>query len=115
MHILGKGHAVGQNGGFERHDGAPFRQGLADGLISNTNKRRARDRTDREELVRLVHKLAGTAASFGEPDLGERACELERAMKSAEGGEECEAIAFALLALADEPPSASSSPKQSTG
>lgn len=80
------------------------RQGLAEGLISNTNKRRSRDRTDREDLVRSIHKLAGTAAAFGEPELGEQAAELERAMGSEGPSEECETIAFALLALADEPP-----------
>ena len=80
------------------------REGLADGLIANANKRRARDRADREELIRARHKLAGTAAAFGEQELGGQAAELERAMANAETCEECEALAFALLALADEPP-----------
>jgi HPt (histidine-containing phosphotransfer) domain-containing protein len=91
------------------------RQGLAEGLICNTNKRRSRDRADREELLRLIHKLAGTAASFGEPELGEHASNLEGAMMSAEPCEECEAIAFALLALADEPPSEFSKVSASAG
>ena len=53
--------------------------------------------------MRLIHKLAGTAAAFGEAELGEAAAELERALIQIEPGEECEALAFELLALADEP------------
>ncbi|NQX94421.1 MAG: response regulator [Erythrobacter sp.] len=79
------------------------RKGLANGLIANAKKRRAQDKLDREELVRLVHKLAGTAAAFGEPELGEAAAELEHAMVTNEAAEPCEALAFELLALADEP------------
>ena len=91
------------------------REGLADGLVGNTNKRRARDRSDREDLIRSLHKLAGTAATFGEPELGEQASALEQAMASAEPCEECEALAFALLALADEPPSDLSRARASAG
>ncbi|MXO89293.1 MASE1 domain-containing protein [Pontixanthobacter aquaemixtae] len=36
-----------------------------------------------EELARIVHKLAGTAGSFGEDTLGERAKSLELALRSA--------------------------------
>ncbi|MBY6127800.1 MASE1 domain-containing protein [Qipengyuania aquimaris] len=35
-----------------------------------------------EELARTVHKLAGTAAMFGEPGLGKKAAALERALRS---------------------------------
>ncbi|MEM7702666.1 MAG: ATP-binding protein [Pseudomonadota bacterium] len=79
------------------------RRGLGDGLIGFTNKRRANDKADRENLIRLIHKLAGTAGSFGEPELGRKAAELERALANKEPSETCETIAFQLLALADEP------------
>ncbi len=79
------------------------RKGLADGLIGFEGKRRAQDREDRESLLRLLHKLAGTAGSFGEAELGEYAAELERALRDEGSSAECEALAFDLLALADEP------------
>ncbi|MEO0419801.1 MAG: ATP-binding protein [Pseudomonadota bacterium] len=79
------------------------RRGLGDGLIGFTNKRRANDKADREALVRLIHKLAGTAGSFGEPELGRKAAELQHALANKEPSETCEALAFQLLALADEP------------
>lgn len=82
------------------------RQALASGLICNEGKRRAVDREERVALIRLVHKLAGTAASFGEPELGEQAAALEEAMKTKGSCKECEELAFALLALADEPDAA---------
>ncbi len=40
------------------------------------------DAAAREELARVVHKLAGTAGMFGEAALGETAGALERALKS---------------------------------
>ncbi|MEM6493714.1 MAG: ATP-binding protein [Pseudomonadota bacterium] len=79
------------------------RAGLAAGLIGRMDKRRAEDQADRADLIRLIHKLAGTAGTFGEPELGEQAAVLEQAMKTDEPPETCEAHAFALLALADEP------------
>ena len=79
------------------------REGLANGLISYVKKRRAQDRHDRETLVRQIHMLAGTAASFGEAKLGEQAAKLERAMAEKDTGDLCEDVAFELLALADEP------------
>lgn len=80
-----------------------IRRGLANGLVGNTNKRRARDRSERDELLSMIHKLAGSAASFGEAGLGEQATALEEAMSKEEPGDRCEALAFALLAHADEP------------
>ena len=60
---------------------------------------------NREPLARLVHKLAGTAAMFGEPALGECAAALDRALMRGggeEGGEDaCRSLALRLLALAD--------------
>ena len=79
------------------------RTALADGLICNDGKRRATDKQERETLIRIVHKLAGSAASFGERALGETAAELERAMRTDAPCKDCEALAVELLALADEP------------
>ena len=79
------------------------RMGLAEGLIGGIGESRVQDSAERAVLLRLIHKLAGTAGTFGEPELGEQAATLEQAMKTDEPGETCEAHAFALLALADEP------------
>lgn len=56
-----------------------------------------------ERLARLVHKLAGTAAIFGEPDLGDQAAALERALRIGMPGNVREALAFELLSIADDP------------
>ena len=50
-----------------------------------------------EDLARLLHKLAGTAAMFGEPALGRAAGALERALVTGESGATCIALARALL------------------
>ncbi|MEM6858835.1 MAG: ATP-binding protein [Pseudomonadota bacterium] len=80
-----------------------LRLGLENGLVAKTRVRRAQDVADRTALIRMLHQLAGTAASFQEPELGDNAAALEHAMKGDEPGETCEALAFALLARADEP------------
>ena len=54
-----------------------------------------------DELARVLHKLAGTAAMFGEEALGTAAVELERALASQPGGAVCEALAQALLDRAE--------------
>lgn len=53
--------------------------------------------TQIETLARLLHKLAGTAAMFGEPQLGEAASALERALKAARSAADRAALAQALL------------------
>ncbi|QFT76763.1 ATP-binding protein [Erythrobacter sp. THAF29] len=53
------------------------------------------------DLARLVHKLAGTAAMFGEAELGEQAAEFERALRSGAESETQQALAAELLSLAD--------------
>jgi PAS domain S-box-containing protein len=53
-----------------------------------------------EEVARLLHKLAGTAAMFGEATLGLAAAALERALVTGAGAETCAALADALLAEA---------------
>lgn len=55
------------------------------------------------DLARLVHKLAGTAAIFGEPELGDKAAAFERALRQGLPGDVCEALAFELLSVADDP------------
>jgi signal transduction histidine kinase/DNA-binding NarL/FixJ family response regulator len=55
----------------------------------------------RAQLITLVHKLAGTAALFGEPDLGDCAAALENALTHGEGNASVEALANDLLMLAD--------------
>ncbi len=50
------------------------------------------------DLARLLHKLAGTAALFGEPALGEAAAALERALLSVDPAAPRAALAKALLA-----------------
>lgn len=50
-----------------------------------------------EALVRMVHNLAGTAALFGEEDLGAKAAAFERALKSGVGSEVRERLARDLL------------------
>jgi PAS domain S-box-containing protein len=54
-------------------------------------------------IARLVHKLAGTAAIFGEPELGDQAAALEHALRTRLPAEVCEALAFELLSVADDP------------
>ncbi|MFM7404761.1 MAG: ATP-binding protein [Erythrobacter sp.] len=54
------------------------------------------------ELARLLHKLAGTAALFGEPALGAAAAALERALAEDATGTACAALAAALLETGQE-------------
>ena len=71
------------------------RKALAEGWVDNA------EATDAERcaiLARLLHKLSGTAALFDEPELGEAAGVLERALVSGSAGSA--ALAEALLAWA---------------
>ena len=54
-----------------------------------------------ERLTRLVHKLAGTAAIFGEPELGAQAAALEHALRMPLAGEVRAARALELLSVAE--------------
>ncbi|TRD10976.1 response regulator [Erythrobacter insulae] len=56
---------------------------------------------ERETLARTVHKLAGTAAMFGEEELGTQASALERALRTKVSGTIQNALADKLLELAD--------------
>jgi PAS domain S-box-containing protein len=56
-----------------------------------------------ERVAKLVHKLAGTAAIFGEAELGDQAAALEHALRMRLPGDVREALAFELLSVADDP------------
>ncbi len=75
------------------------REALANGTLNESSD----NAEAREHLARLVHKLAGTAAIFGEPDLGDQAAVLERALRIGTPGEVRETLAFELLSVADDP------------
>jgi len=70
-------------------------QALAEGWLEDAEPADAERRT---VLAQLLHKLAGTAAMFDEPELGEAASALERALASASTG--CAVLAAALLDVA---------------
>ena len=55
------------------------------------------------KLARLVHKLAGTAAIFGEAELGDKASVFERALREPFSAELVESLAYDLLCVADDP------------
>jgi CheY-like chemotaxis protein/HPt (histidine-containing phosphotransfer) domain-containing protein len=75
------------------------RAALEDGVLAeNGGTAEARD-----ELARLVHKLAGTAAMFGEAKLGEQAAAFEHALRMKLPADARETLAFALLAMAHGP------------
>lgn len=52
-------------------------------------------------LAQVVHKLAGSAAMFGEPELGKSAAALDRALAKPEDADQRMALAQALLSVAD--------------
>jgi PAS domain S-box-containing protein len=85
---------------------AAVASGLAGGTLA---VRPANDDPDGapDELARLLHKMAGTAAMFGEPALGLAAGALERALVTGEDAATCTALARALL---DEAQSLDSAP-----
>jgi PAS domain S-box-containing protein len=58
----------------------------------------------REPLAQLVHKLAGSAAMFGEADLGEAAAALDRALMQADPAANRLSIARRVLALGEADP-----------
>jgi len=57
------------------------------------------------EVMLQVHNLAGSAAAFGEVDLGERAAALEQALRKGASREVCEALIRAVLAAGPAAPS----------
>ncbi|MGB3469663.1 MAG: ATP-binding protein [Erythrobacter sp.] len=67
------------------------------------------------DLIACIHKLAGTAATFGEQQLGDKASKLEMALRKQASAPIAERLAFELLALADEPASVPSKATSSQG
>ncbi len=68
-----------------------------------------------EPLARLLHKLAGTAAMFGEPALGTAAGALERALTKRAGSAACIRLAQALLDAAAMPADAGDQSQRTQG
>jgi len=75
------------------------RGALEDGSLSD--EKCSPERCDK--VAELVHKLAGTAAIFGEAELGDQAAALEHALRMSLPGDVREALAFELLSVADDP------------
>ncbi len=75
--------------------------GLADGSLVRAGARAEGGGEGVGDLARLLHKLAGTAAMFGEPALGIAAAALERALVTGEDGASCAALAARLIAEAE--------------
>jgi two-component system, sensor histidine kinase len=81
---------------------AAVEAGLADGSLALAGARGPGHEGDGAgELPRLLHKLAGTAAMFGEPALGLAAAALERALVTGEDAGTCAALAAKLIAEAE--------------
>ncbi len=79
------------------------RAALRDGTLAAPPTVAGASHSAAEQLALQLHKLAGTAAMFGEAPLGESAAALERALTMEQGAETCVALARELLALADRP------------
>jgi len=71
---------------------AAVRAALADGELADSRH---------AGLIPLLHKLAGTAAMFGEPELGTCAAALERALTRPDSTEISAALAHEFLGIAD--------------
>lgn len=56
----------------------------------------AQDRVQLEKLKTLMHKLAGSAAIFGEPTVGEVASELDHALRLQRGRHDVKVVETAL-------------------
>jgi CheY-like chemotaxis protein len=84
---------------------AAVRRALGDGGALGADEGKpapdSASQTEAEELIRMAHKLAGTAAMFGEPDLGTAAAALERALRHAGSAADRRLLARKLLALAE--------------
>ncbi|MGB7370403.1 ATP-binding protein [Erythrobacter sp.] len=79
---------------------AKVREILEDGTLEGCESEGC-DRCD--EIARFAHKLAGTAASFGEPELGRQATVVEKAFRDRAAAHVREKAAFNLLTIADNP------------
>ena len=56
------------------------------GRLATAQKKQSVSPSELDELMDMLHKLAGTAGFFGEDGLGQAAGELEQALRSAESG-----------------------------
>ncbi|WP_285711317.1 hybrid sensor histidine kinase/response regulator [Erythrobacter oryzae] len=77
--------------------------GLADGSLALAGARAPGEGAGEGagDLARMLHKLAGTAAMFGEAGLGIAAAALERALVTGEDAATCTALAARLIAEAE--------------
>ena len=76
------------------------RRGEAIDAVSLALRQDALEGVRVEDLARTVHKLAGTAAMFGEEVLGEKASALERALRAWVSSEVRRQLAEELLEAA---------------
>jgi two-component system, sensor histidine kinase len=83
---------------------AAVREALFEGWLEEAKEEALDISAERRmTLAGLLHKLAGTAALFDEPELGEAAATLERALTQGGGGAGTAALAEALLDVAAAP------------
>jgi len=75
------------------------RDAMKDGVLEDSDPT-----TATASLAQLVHKLAGSAAMFGEPELGRSAAALDRALARPTGADQRLVLAQALLAVAEASP-----------
>lgn len=82
---------------------AAVREALDNGTVADAAAAPNADTQNTQgTLVPIMHKLAGSAAMFAEPELGEHAAMLERALRMNEPRAVCDALAVKLLAIADD-------------
>ena len=78
-------------------------EAVEDALANGALFKEAEGLDQRKALALALHKLADIAAGFGEPELGDQAARLQRALFNAKPGAQCETLAFDLLSIADNP------------
>ncbi len=83
---------------------AAVRKALGEGWLEEEDAAGEAFAERRAVLTRLLHKLAGTAALFDEPALGEAAGALERALAAGQDAATCTGLAARLLSEAEETP-----------
>lgn len=75
------------------------RRGEAIAQVRNALEHNSFGGDDATQLARTMHKLAGTAGMFGDNELGEKARNFERALRSGIGGAVCVKLAEELLEM----------------
>ena len=76
---------------------------IAEAFTSGEPCAHSGDSANSRDLLLLMHNLAGTAASFGEPDLGRCAAALEDALRTGASREVCAALADNVISFRDLP------------